>query len=167
MQKALRVLNLTAVGRRLIRPDNLIGGMSVYYFFGDKVRPANAAEAVKIGRDDAEIWEGRLVIPIRAKNRETAWEKARAAVAEYEEKTGIKITSLSWTTYNPYNKLSELRSKAGLTQQALADAAGVNIRQVQKWESGELDIGKAAAETVVKVAKMLNTTVEDLLKAEK
>lgn len=87
----------------------------MYYFFGDKVRPANAEETSKIGL--------------------------------------------------PNNKLSELRSNANLTQQALAAATGVNIRQIQKWESGELDIGKAAAKTVVKVAKALGTTVDKIVEA--
>lgn len=135
----------------------------MYYFCGDKVRPANETETLKIGLPNAEMWEGRLVIPVREKSMEKAWEKARAAVAEYESKTGIKIINLGWTTYNPYNKLSELRSDANLTQQALAAAAGVNIRQIQKWESGELDIGKAAAETVLKVAKVLGTTVDKIV----
>lgn len=137
----------------------------MYYFFGDKVRPANAEETSKIGLPNAEMWEGRLVIPVREKGMEKAWDKARAAAAEYESKTGIKIINLGWTTYNPYNKLSELRSNANLTQQALAAATGVNIRQIQKWESGELDIGKAAAKTVVKVAKALGTTVDKIVEA--
>lgn len=38
-------------------------------------------------------------------------------------------------------KLKEIRKSQGLTQKALAEKAGINIRQIQKYESGEYDIG--------------------------
>ena len=37
--------------------------------------------------------------------------------------------------------LADLRKSVGLTQQKLATASGINIRQIQKIESGEVQIG--------------------------
>jgi hypothetical protein len=75
----------------------------IYYFSGDKSRPASNTELTEIGLDDANIWEGRLVIPIEADTLEDAWTKARAKVAEYEAKTGLRIISLTWSNINHYN----------------------------------------------------------------
>ena len=39
-----------------------------------------------------------------------------------------------------YSKLLYQRSLAGMTQQQVADATGMNIRQIQKFESGILQL---------------------------
>lgn len=62
--------------------------------------------------------------------------------------------------------LKRLRISAGLTQKALADAAGCNIRQIQKFESGERDIGGASARLVLAIASALGTTVGELLRED-
>lgn len=61
------------------------------------------------------------------------------------------------------NKLARLRVAAGLTQQQLADVAGVAITQIQRFESGERAIGNAAATTVAAIAAALSTDVETLI----
>lgn len=61
------------------------------------------------------------------------------------------------------NKLKELREKRGLTQQAIADAARLNIRIYQRLEYGDRELGRASAQTVLGIARALHTTVEDLL----
>lgn len=63
----------------------------------------------------------------------------------------------------PINKLAYQRSLAGMTQQALANAAGINIRQVQKIEYGEYDIANTTVRIVLALAKALNCEVEDLM----
>lgn len=59
--------------------------------------------------------------------------------------------------------LAEYRKKSGLTQQAVADAAGVNIRLYQKYERGDVNISAVAAGTVARIAQALGMTVEELL----
>ena len=59
--------------------------------------------------------------------------------------------------------LAEYRKKSGLTQQAVADAAGISLRRYQSYEYDERDIAQAAAVTVARIAQALGMTVEELL----
>ena len=61
------------------------------------------------------------------------------------------------------DKLIALRQAAGLTQQELADAASINIRLYQRYEAGDVPLSRAAAETVLAIAKALGVSVEDLI----
>lgn len=62
------------------------------------------------------------------------------------------------------SRLSLLRRAAGLTQQQLADAAGINIRRVQKYEDGEAETKNMTLGTAAALAKALGAKPEDLLK---
>jgi transcriptional regulator with XRE-family HTH domain len=64
------------------------------------------------------------------------------------------------------NKLQEKRKAKGLSQSQLAEASGVNIRTLQHYESGHRDISIASARTVLKLAKALDTTVEELIRKD-
>lgn len=59
--------------------------------------------------------------------------------------------------------LKKLREAAGLTQNALAEASGVSLRMIQLYEQGQRDIMKAEAGTVLKLAKVLNVTMEKII----
>lgn len=59
--------------------------------------------------------------------------------------------------------LKEMRTRRGMTQAQLADAAGVNIRLVQDYEQGHKDINRAAAITVYQIAQALRCAVEDII----
>lgn len=59
--------------------------------------------------------------------------------------------------------LLELRTKIGFTQQELADLSGVNVRNIRAYEQGQNDISKASGETLYRLARAMNTTVEYLL----
>lgn len=61
------------------------------------------------------------------------------------------------------NKLKERRQEAGLTQAALAAATGLSARTIQHYEQGALDLNKAAAITVYRLACALDCRVCDLL----
>lgn len=61
------------------------------------------------------------------------------------------------------NNLARLRVAARLSQQQLADIAGVSENQIQRFESGERAIGNAAATTVAAIAAALGTDVETLI----
>ena len=61
------------------------------------------------------------------------------------------------------NQIAHLRTKADLTQQGLANAAGIHIRMVQKLEGGEANPENITLKVAVALAKALGVTVEDLL----
>ena len=59
--------------------------------------------------------------------------------------------------------LQSLRAAAGLTQKQLAEAAGVNIRQIQKIEAGEIQNGNVTLQNAARLAAALGVTIESLL----
>ena len=59
--------------------------------------------------------------------------------------------------------LKELRAKAGMTQQQLADATGINIRQIRKIESGEIKMENITAKNFLALAKVLEIDPRSLL----
>jgi transcriptional regulator with XRE-family HTH domain len=63
------------------------------------------------------------------------------------------------------SKLKEARLARGLTQRELAQAAGVALGSIQKYESGERDINKAEALTIHKIALALDTDVASIINA--
>ena len=70
-----------------------------------------------------------------------------------------------------YNKrkhntnLKALRLDAGLSQSELAEISDIPVRTIQQYEQKQKNINAAKAETVVKLAKALNCTVEALMEA--
>ena len=61
-------------------------------------------------------------------------------------------------------RLIQLRINSGLTQKQLAEAAGVNIRQIQKIEAGEIQLGNITLQNAARLAAALDVKIEDLLK---
>lgn len=59
--------------------------------------------------------------------------------------------------------LKERRTAAGLTQAQLADKAGMNIRQIQKLERGDIAPGNLTLKNAVGLAKALGIAAEQLL----
>ena len=70
-----------------------------------------------------------------------------------------------------YNKrknntnLKKLRLGAELSQSQLAEISDIPLRTIQQYEQNQKNINAAKAETVVKLAKALNCTVEALMEA--
>ena len=60
-------------------------------------------------------------------------------------------------------KIRDLRNRNGLTQQELARRSGVKLRMIQAYEQNYQDISKAEVGSVLKLAKALSCSVEDLL----
>lgn len=60
-------------------------------------------------------------------------------------------------------KIKALRAEKGLTQKALADAAGVNIRQIQKIEACEIRLENVTLGNALRLAEALDVSVEELL----
>lgn len=61
------------------------------------------------------------------------------------------------------NNLKHYRTKAGLTQPALAEKVGISHRTLQDYEQNRKPLEKAAAITVLNMARCLGCTVEDLI----
>lgn len=59
--------------------------------------------------------------------------------------------------------LKRIRMEYGCTQAELAKKAGVNLRSIQMYEQRNKDINKANIDTVLRLAKSLGCTVEDLI----
>ena len=68
-----------------------------------------------------------------------------------------------------YNKrkndtnLKAIRLDAGLSQSELAEISDIPVRTIQQYEQNQKNINAAKAETVVKLAKALNCSVEALM----
>ena len=59
--------------------------------------------------------------------------------------------------------LKEMRKLCGMTQRELAEKSGVNIRQIQKYESGEYAIENMTSKTASCIAESLGITIEELI----
>ncbi len=65
-------------------------------------------------------------------------------------------------------RLQQRRQAAGLSQSQLVEKVdGLSVRTLQHYEQGSMNINKAAAETVVRIAQALDCRVEDILELEK
>lgn len=65
------------------------------------------------------------------------------------------------------NNLKKYRKAAGLTQPELADKVGISPRTLQDYEQGRKPLEKAAAITVLTMARILGCSVADLIDQEK
>lgn len=61
------------------------------------------------------------------------------------------------------SKLQIIRKSRGFTQQQLSDASGVSLRMIQLYEQKQNDISKAQVNIVIRLAKALGCSVEDLI----
>lgn len=59
--------------------------------------------------------------------------------------------------------LKELREKSELTQQQLAARAGIGLRLLQKYESGERNLDGAKLHTLLKLRQALGCYLSDLI----
>ena len=59
-------------------------------------------------------------------------------------------------------ELKELRKFMGITQKHLADKAGVNIRYIQKLESGEVDINNITSQNKDAIERALQISIEEM-----
>ena len=55
------------------------------------------------------------------------------------------------------------RKNAGLTQKELSEKSGVNIRQIQRYESGESGCENMTLKNALAIAGVLECDVEDLV----
>ncbi len=59
--------------------------------------------------------------------------------------------------------IKEARKAARMTQQQLADESGVNVRQIQRMESGESLAGNLTAKNLIAIADALGVDPHSLI----
>ena len=59
--------------------------------------------------------------------------------------------------------IRRFRESRGLTQKSLASAAGINLRQIQKLESGEIKAGNLTLKNALALAAALGVEPKDLI----
>ena len=59
--------------------------------------------------------------------------------------------------------LKRIRTAYGCTQAELAKRSGVSLRSIQMYEQRNKDINRASAETLLRLARVLGCTMEDLI----
>lgn len=59
--------------------------------------------------------------------------------------------------------LKELRKLCGMTQKELAEKSGVNIRQIQKYESGEYALDNMTTKTADAISRAFGCSIDDLV----
>ncbi|MBQ9768073.1 MAG: helix-turn-helix transcriptional regulator [Lachnospiraceae bacterium] len=64
---------------------------------------------------------------------------------------------------NPETRLKRFRKRAGVSQSELAELSGVPVRTIQQYEQRQKNINKAAAESLVNMARVLCCEVADLM----
>ncbi len=64
-------------------------------------------------------------------------------------------------------RLKETRIRSGMTQAAVAAAAGISLRTYQGYEQGLKDINMAAAITVLKLADVMDVHPKEIMEATK
>lgn len=63
----------------------------------------------------------------------------------------------------PITNLELARLNAGMTQQELADRSGVNIRQIQKAERGEIEVGNMTARNLLAIADVFGVDARKII----
>lgn len=80
---------------------------------------------------------------------------------EMDESATVELIQKSMPHECP---LKTWRKKLQLSQTELANISGVPLRTVKAYEQEKLDISKAQADTLYKLARTFNCTIEDLIK---
>lgn len=65
---------------------------------------------------------------------------------------------------NPINEILRQRSLSGSTQSQLAEKTGINIRQIQKYESGEYKIENMTLKNALALADALECDVREFVR---
>lgn len=62
--------------------------------------------------------------------------------------------------------LKEIRKICGMTQKELSEKSGVNIRQIQKYESGEYSLDNMTTRTADGISRALGCSIDELVKMD-
>ena len=88
-------------------------------------------------------------------------------LASFSDAMGDEIPAYTLRFYglalDSENPLKKERLNLGLSQKQLSDASGVNVRQIQKIESGEIRLENITLKSAVSLANALQIPVSSLL----
>jgi DNA-binding XRE family transcriptional regulator len=74
---------------------------------------------------------------------------------------GVALSNDEWTLLEVFGgKLRRVRDDAGLTQGELAERVGLQLRTVQKWEAGKINVPMV---TLYRIQRALGCRWEELL----
>ena len=90
-------------------------------------------------------------------------EKLYPTLHEAHEQKFVDVLTKMISKRNPPTRLQAQRKICGYSQRELAEKVGVNLRTLQQYEIRAKDINKAAASTLLALAKALGCQIEDLL----
>jgi DNA-binding XRE family transcriptional regulator len=68
-----------------------------------------------------------------------------------------------YSTAHPESRLKTMRERRGMTQEELSSAANVPLRMIQHYEQRVKNLGKAAFDTVFRLAQALHVQAQDIL----
>lgn len=117
------------------------------------VESDNWQDAMQIGK---RLIRGNLKKDVDAIN--FAWMPVEDAEKLADAEIYRKIPTATWLTY--------YRIKAGLTQRQLAEKSDINIRLVQKYESGEYDLSNMTAKSLLAISDALEIDPHCLILGE-
>ncbi len=81
---------------------------------------------------------------------------------KYSEDKFVDVIERVIKKNSDITRLQSMRKKRGISQRALAQLSGVNLRTLQQYEVGSKDINKAAVTSVIALATALSCRVEDI-----
>ena len=64
---------------------------------------------------------------------------------------------------NRINRILYYRSISGLTQREVSEASGIDIRRIQRFESGECDIGNMTLKNAIALANVFEISPDKLI----
>lgn len=151
--------------------------MTTYYVAADLDRAPTGAEQREIAVPRAKIFTGRVKAIVSAESVQDACAKGRRCL-EGCVADGIEISNVGcmpiadakalgdepiYKSYRTVTWLLYYRIRSGMTQSGLAEASGVNLRQIQKIEAGDILAENVTAKNLIAIADALGVDVRDLI----
>lgn len=82
---------------------------------------------------------------------------------EADERKFIDVCEKAMTQALASSNLKRIREAAGFSQAQLAQASGVGLRSIQMYEQRQKDINKAQGSTLLRLARALHCSMEDVM----
>ena len=139
-----------------------------YYITADLKRDVNQDEKRQLPTG-AEIYLGKMKAVVESDNWQDAMQIGKRLIRGNLKK-GVDAINFVWMPVEDAEKLGDAeiyrkiptatwltyyRIKAGITQRQLTEKSDINIRLVQKYESGEYDLSNMTAKSLLAISDAL------------